>query len=48
MKEKERLEFAKKFMPFISVKTTRDYFIALFQFYDKEEKFFKVFSQLFP
>lgn len=48
MKENERLEFAKKFMPFISVKTTRDYFVALFQFYDKEGKFFKIFSQLFP
>ena len=47
MNTKDRLEFAKKVFPHIVVKTTRDFFIALFQFYDKDKKYFNVFSKLF-
>ena len=48
MNEPARLEFAKRAFPHIVVKTTRDFFVALFQFYDKQKIHFDVFSRLFP
>ena len=48
MNEPARLEFAKKVFPHIVVKTTRDFFVALFQFYDKQKIHFDAFSKLFP
>lgn len=47
MRENELLEFSKKILPYIVVKSTKDFFIAFFEFYDKDKKFFNAFCELF-
>lgn len=48
MKEEELIKMAKSIFPHVIVKTTREFFIAFFQFYDKNEKHFNMFKELFP
>ena len=48
MNESEIIKFSNKILPFVSVKNTRDFFIAFFEFYDKKQKIFQTFCELFP